>query len=390
MGAIYGGPDNRAEGAMMGAAFGGAAGGVGTALRKGGEKFRLTDISDEAKELQRMTGQFIPLSQSAKPGVVKQIYNALLANIPGVGGKLRGEFKDSLDDLRKFATEQVIPDTSAAHNAVKIKSSDSLQTIFDKLKRYWDNAYEGIEKSTIALTRKHIPKPPAWLSKEVAKRSRNTVKLPEEMEGVVTTGKSIRDLQKFINQVIIPNEDAPAVKKALQEYVEGLDTMMERNFPKGSQVRPVWDNYVSLKEPYRNWVDLQAAAAGATAKKFKPAALARKAQRGTQGLTSENQTILQKAGELGTEALEDFPSRLGLFQTVAALGLTGVGAATLGLPGAMAVPAAIAVGRGMITPAFQKLISGQSKYMQEHAKKLLAAGYTTRQIAAILGAQDAT
>jgi hypothetical protein len=390
VGALYGGPDNRAAGAAMGAGFGAGAGAIGSGLAKMGKNFRLTDISDEAKELQRMTGQFIPLSQSAKPGVVKQVYNALLANIPGVGGKLRGQYKEALDDVRKFAAEQAMPDTSIAHQRVGIKAGDNLQTIFDKLKSFWDKAYEPIEAATISLTAKYIPKAPPWLSAVVNKASRGTVKLPEELDGVVTTGKTIRDLQKFINQVVIPDEKSPAVQKTLREYVESLDTMMERNFPKGTQVRGVWEDYISLRDPYRNWVDLQSAAAGAVAKKFKPGSLARKAQRGTQGLPSENQTILQKTGELGNEALEDFPSRLGLFQTVAALALTGAGGAAAGVPGAMVVPSAMAIGRGMITPGFQKLISGQSEYMKQHAKKLLAAGYTTRQIAAILGAQDAT
>ena len=118
-----------------------------------------------------------------------------------------------------------------------------------------------------------------------------------------------------------------------------------------------------------------------------PADIARTAQRGTQGILSKNQTALQEAGELGTKALEDFPSKQGLFQTIAATSpIWGTAAGGVsGLSGALiAYPAIVAGGKLLTSEAFERLISGQSKALQTYARSLQRMGYGGRQLSVLL------
>ena len=88
--------------------------------------------------------------------------------------------------------------------------------------------------------------------------------------------------------------------------------------------------------------------------------------------------------------MPNFPSKQGVFQTAAALGLSATALAAVGVPALAAVPAAIGLGRLMVTKPFQRFISGQLKgvqFLDEYANFLKTAGYNSRQIASVLEAE---
>jgi hypothetical protein len=381
-GTIMADPDERGAGAAFGGAVGAGAGALGRAVGAMGRKFRLTDISDEAKAVQQLTGHHIPLSQAAKPGTIRMIYNAFLANVPGVGGKYRAKYEAALQDFRHFVATKAHPDLGD----IEIPRTATMGEIFETLGKYWDDAYEPMRRAVIGVFKKHNPTAPDFLAKEVQKVSRGRISLPQA--GEMTTGAKILDLKNLINGEILPKESG-IIQKELQAYVRGLDDLLEANFLPGSKNRHIWDDFVNLREPYKNWIDLQSAAQKVVGAEFSAAQIARASQRGAGGLREGSKGVIQKAGEMGAKTLEDFPSKQGLFQTVAALGLTGSAMTGTALPVAAGMGAVIGAGKVMTTEAFEKLISGQSKYLQTYARQLRAAGYTGRQIATILGLENA-
>jgi len=390
MGAVFAEPGQVGDGTGLGAAIGGSLGSLGKVAGAAGRKFRLTDISDEARELQKMMGEHIPLSQSAKPGLIRMIYNAFLSNLPGVGGRYRNRYKQSLDSLRHLAATKAHPEKGD----IIIDPKSPVQDIFDQLGSYWKTAYDPMNKQLIGVFKNNTPKLKNDLVDFFEKNAMGRYKL---LTPGTRSGKEVLDLKTFFNETLIPSAPNRAVKQELKKYVKDIDNVLEKNFPTNSKYRDIYDDYLDLREPYRNWIDLQAAAAKATSKEFRPAQLAKSAQRGTQGTLSKNQTVLQDVGELGTAALEDFPSKQGLFQTLAATApvVAPVAGSVLGGPvgAGLALGGVIGVGKVMTTKGFERLISGQSQILKNQAKKLKAAGYTGRQIAVMLGLeekQDAT
>lgn len=125
-----------------------------------------------------------------------------------------------------------------------------------------------------------------------------------------------------------------------------------------------------------------------------------------------NPTAVQRrAGQLGTEVLESFPSREGLFQTAAALGLAGSAFMGVGVPAAIGLAATALIGRGMVSKRVQNFLMGQTKFQRlnrtrfnRYKKELVDAGVSedvaefmlkspgiaARRSAAIGGANDAS
>lgn len=97
---------------------------------------------------------------------------------------------------------------------------------------------------------------------------------------------------------------------------------------------------------------------------------------------------------------KNFPSRQGLFQTLAASGpvlSAGAGMMAGGPVGGLAALALTTmVGRGLASKGLQKYLSGQTKFqrlnkalMRKYSKELQRAGFSARQAAVILGVDDA-
>lgn len=394
VGAIFADPEDRSSGAGVGAILGGALGAGGTVLGKALGKGKVTDITREAKQLQRLTGQFIPLSQSAEAGMTKQIYNALLANIPGVGGKIRGQYKEALDDLRRFVGENAHP--PKAH--IEIKPTDTVETMIGKLHRYWDTAFDEIKDWPIRAFSDVTSSPPSWLRKIIEKQGKGMVKIPRS--GDTLTGADILTLKTTLGE-IIPTLGSKA-KSAAMRYQKSLDGLLRRNLnPSGKgtgQGARILHDYEEATKFYPAWKTLQRAASKAKDNlNFTPQQLAKAAKKSAKDLVLENKSVAQRAGELGIEALEDFPSRQGLFQTLAALGAAGGLTAAGGTAGAAVIPAIVALGRLGASKGLQRYLSGQTRFqrlnkvlLRKWKTELQRLGATGRQASVILGVQDAS
>lgn len=413
-GAVLADPNERGAGAVVGGAFGGALGAAGTALGKALGKSSLTQITKEAKQLQNLTGTFIPLSQSAEQGMTRMVYNAFLANIPGVGGKVRGQYQHALDDMRRFAAEHAIPDTAKAHNAVNLTGRETIDETITKLSQYWGDealglpsvAFDGIKKLPIVALKGHTPKAPAWLADAIMKHGKGNIKLPAR--GQTMTGAQMLDLKTALGE-IIPSLGSKAAGTA-RSYTKQLDDLMKQNWdPTGKgkgQFAQEFANYLDASKYYPAWQSLKKAAdKAANLSDFGTSQLAKSAKRG-KGAVLPRQTHVnpqatqRRAGQLAVDALEDFPSKQGLFQTLAATApLTSTaGAAMAGAGGAgvaAAFPLVVALGRLGASKRLQQYLSGQTRgqrlnkvLMKKYSDELQQLGATARQAAQILGVEN--
>lgn len=436
-GAVMADPNERGAGALGGAAFGGALGAAGTALGKALGKGSVTKITDEAKQLQKLTGTFIPLSQAAEEGMTRMIYNAFLANIPGVGGKIRGQYKNALQDARRFAAEHAMPDTPSAHEAVKLTGRESIDEMIQKMKQYWGSeaegikgiAFEGIKNLPIIIGKgMKVPVAPKWLISKVDDITEGMVTFPAP--GKQMTGAQILDLKTAIGSVIAKLE--PKTAGVARAYTKQLDELMKANWDptgkgRGAAARALRE-YQDASKYYKSWMALRSSAdKAADLSEFGMSQLAKSAKAGTGRVLPGRASVGQEArsrvnplatqrrtGQLGVKALENFPSKQGLFQTLAATSpaTSALGGAALGgMGGALAAfPIVVGLGRLGASKSVQKYLSGQTKFQKltrtrrrrwtselmklglnrKQAERLLDAPGSAATQAAILGESNAT
>ena len=405
-GAIMADPNERGAGAAGGAAFGGVLGAAGTALGKTLGKGQVTKITDEAKQLQKLTGTFIPLSQSAETGMTRMIYNAFLANIPGVGGKVRSQYKHALDDARRFAAEHAMPDTATAHNLVKLTGRETIDETITKMKSYWDVAFDSIKQLPIVGLKGKTPTAPAWLAKAIQKQGQGMVKMPAR--GQTMTGAEMLELKTALGEIIPTlGSKAQGIAKA---YTNQLDDLMRQNFDptgkgRGAAARALQE-YFDASKYYRPWQTLKRAAEKADdLSDFSMGQLAKTAKGGTgsvlpRATQAAPLATQRRVGQLGVDALENFPSKQGLFQTLAATspvvaavgtGMMGGGAGAM----AAALPAVVALGRLGASKGLQRYLSGQTRFQRlnkvlfkKYSEELQRLGATARQAAQILGVEQ--
>lgn len=408
VGAILADPGERTGGALLAGAAGGVLGGAGTALGKTLGKGKVVEITKEAKQLEKLTGQFIPLSQSAESGLTKQIYNAFLANIPGVGGKIRGQYTQALDDVRRFVGEHALPDTAKALNITRLTGRESIEGMKNKLQLYWDDAFEEIKKWPIKAFKKDTPVAPKFLADLVEKQGKGMVKILKP--GQTISGDDLLKLKNTIGEIIPTLGKQP--KGVAIGYSKKLDELIKRNLdPTGKgkgKAAQVYSEYLDAQKYWPAWNAFKKALDKAkNLEDFNMPQIARAAKEGKGKVfpkdTHESPLATQRrVGQLGVEALEDFPSRQGLFQSLAAtapaLGVAGAiaGGATLGTS-LVAAPVIIALGRMGASKGLQKFLSGQTKFqrlnkvlMRKYKDELQKLGATARQASIIVGEKDAT
>jgi hypothetical protein len=390
-GALISNPEDRGAGAALGGVLGGGLGFAGKLI--GATVRKVTpEITDQAKKLQSMTGTFIPLSQALKPGIAKQFYEAFLANLPGVGGKIRGQYKHALDDLRRYAGEQAHPPRAN----VSIRDTDNIRDVFGKLEDYWKTAYDDIKGVPIKLfggggRNFNVPKA---VREAMDQASDGTFVVPQA--GQTVTGETILNLKRAAQELLDEIPKGTSLRRGQRKELEGFinhleDTLKTNLNPSGKgrgQMAQIYNDYVEKTPYYKTYQDILAAGSKAVANsEFSPAQLASAAGRraGKSGLSGGADDSVQELGRLGSEVLPDFPSRQGLFQTVAALGIGGGAMSGLGAPVAAGTAGLIAGGRGMASPTFQKLLSGQKDVLKRYAEQLRKAGYSGRQLSVILG-----
>ena len=322
VGAVLGGPDERAETAGIVGTLGAGFGSAGKLLGRVYGKFKLTSQTKEAKALQAETGTQIPLSQSAETGLVKQMYEGILANIPGVGGKIRGQYSHALDDLRRY----IGTETHHPQGKIDILPEDTVHQMMVKLDNYWKHAYDDIGEEVIDLSKVKLT--PA-MRESIKDVSGGTFAIPRTM----AKGKRVLQLKNGIQELM--NDIPPGsplmrgMRKPMESALLQIDRALKKSLPDD-----LWASYSSKSEYYNGYMSLTSAVkkAGDVAGKFTPKQLAGSIAGRTGKAGIRGEAPLQKTADRAVEALPDFPSKQGIFQTVAALGFTASFLAGVGTP----------------------------------------------------------
>ncbi len=383
-GAIFSGPEHRLEGAAIGAGLGAGMGWAGQKIGNAWRNFKLASQSPEAIALQKETGQFIPLSQSGE-GIVKMFYNGILANLPGVAGKIRRQYDVAVNDLRHWAATKAHPDTEWAQ--ISLHADDSVPKMMSKLDDFWSTAYDGINSTVMDAGKLKIP---AVLTDIIESASRGTYIVPQG----TTKGANIMNLRNVLTSMKgqFFGKEQKGLRDMVDKSVAKIDDIIKKNTDD-----EVFRRYEQLSEPYRNYqilgraVDKAGGSGEFTATQMLKSA-ARKEGRKGRGVAPEA-SYLAVARD-AAKALPPFPSQPGIYQLLAATQAGGAIAAIMsaGLAtGGVGIAAVIGVGKMMASKRFQQIITGQHnmgrlldpKYHPWFVRSLKQAGLTARQIAGI-------
>ena len=376
VGSLLAGPGNRGTGAAQGAAISGTLSGIGNVGKRLFTK-PWAQKSADALDLEQQIGTNIPLSQSGEEGLWKQIYGGLVANMPGAGGKFRQQFDDSLAYFRDHVAKGATPPGFSWASEV----GDTMQTVFKNLEKAWGDAFEfDFLKAPIVLFKDSFKKPKWW-------DSAKPDGAPSLKVGDEATGETMVTLKRDIQNTIDNLDSATDWRKVneLTEFRNSVDKVLKRNLNPSGKGTSKWatelEEYEALAVPYRKWKDLQKAgkAAAGDAAQFTPKQLqaATSSRAGKAGLTGE--APYSEISKLGTDVLEDFPSRQGIFQSGAALGLVApaAGAAVGGLAGGwegavLGLAGPIAGAKILAHPNVQRALAGQLPKQQVAAAVLRA------------------
>jgi hypothetical protein len=384
-GALVAGPGNRAEGAVKGAAISGVMSGAGKVLKRAVMQPWVNKTA-EAKALENMTGHSIPLSQSAEPGIWKQIYEGLVSNIPGSGGKLRGQYEKALQDFREYVVEEATP---PGMNRIPKVGSHDMQRIMGDLQQAWDNKYQSFTINQYPIkydvdTPREIYKRMPSVNRGIPKKG--NVVLAEDLMALRT------DVQKIIDE-LPPKEDAlarklMAYKNQLWDNIKAdIDPTGRGKTAGGKELK----EYEALAPYYNKFLDVKTAAQKSISKnsEFTPEQLAKATnQRAGAGGVAGKGAFSQEA-KVASSALKGFPSRQGVFQTAAAMGMTAAavgGNAVAGPAGAgLALAAPVALGKTLASKRTQRALAGELPFQKKAAAAINARKGLLKKTARVLG-----
>lgn len=388
-GFVLGDHDNRLGSAATAATISGGTAGSGKFLKKALTK-PWAKKTAEATELESMIGKNIPLSQSAEPGIVRDIYEGLVANIPGGSKKLRGQYDDVMKEFREFIIEEASP---PGVDRI-IGADDTMQSALGKLQQVWDDAYDLSFKEAPIVLFEDVFKPPKIWAKFMPEGA------PNLKPGMQVTGQDVitakLDVQNAINKL---DSSDFRIKEVLENFKTNLDDVLKDNLNPSGKGRSEWagelKRYFELNDNYAKFQDVLSAAkkGAAAASEFSPQQLLKStAQRaGKKGVSGGG--ALNREALLAEQVLTGFNNKPGIFQSVAALGLVS-GLMSGAGPGAATVLAPMAIARGVASPKVQQALVGElpSQKMVADAlrknKKNIYRGVSAANRAAAIGVAE--
>ena len=353
-GAVLSRPGDRVQGAMLGAGLGGAlplaAGAIGKGTRALGRG--ATNVIPEAASLERsmiksgaedlldspqgltkrealelsakggtdelgnkVAANIIPLSQAAEPGFIKQIYEGFVSNIPF--NSLRQQRIVAVEKFREVVLKNAIPE--GVNPSSVFKAGDDIQTGFKRVIEEWDQAWKPINQADVNIPPNLFPDN---LRKALLKEG---FELPS---AGANKGRALTESAQAMQEMA--DAAAPGVIGSQQRagYLAAKDNI--NNFLRGQlpeDAAKIWDKNKARFRDYQNLLAGNMGKIGTS--EFTPQALAQAAGRraGTEGAAGAG-GIMQSLGGKGQRALADFPSKQGIFQTLAALGAAGGAAGT--------------------------------------------------------------
>ncbi len=354
-GAVLSSPDNRGAGAGLGAALGGGlplvAGALGQTMRKLGKgavevtpeaaslersmiKSSAEDLLDTPNALTRKeavdiaakggklpdTGEtiaanIIPLSQAAKPGFVKQIYEGFVSNIPF--NSLRQQREAAVEKFREIVLKRAIPE--GVPSSAVFRVGDDIQLGFKRVIEEWDVAWKPINEAPVNIPRNLFPEEIRAAVKKMG------YDLPGEGankgEALTLASQALQEMADLAPPGVLGSTQRAAylaAKKNTENFLRG-------KLPK--EAAEVWDKNKARYRDYQNLLSGNRGTVGTS--EFTPKALAQAAGKraGTEGAGGGG-GAMQSLGVTGQRAIADFPSKQGIFQTLAATGAAGAAAGT--------------------------------------------------------------
>jgi hypothetical protein len=291
------------------------------------------------------------------------IYNAILSNLPGSAGKVRGQYKDAVKSLRQWAGTQAHPDDAVAR--IDILPDDNIHKIFTKLDDFWrgnkekgiPGAYDDIGRTVMDASKVRVNKVTRDLVEMEAKRLGVPYRIPQGIQSKTQNMLNFRNAVSEIKMRLEPGQMTKTLKASLDDTLTKIDDQLEK------QLDPeIFAHYTNLGPSYRKYQTLKSAVdkAKSTGQEFTPPQLLiAAAEKAGAAARSGGGSFQQIAGK-AAKALQDFPSKAGVYQMVAALGLSSGG---LGLILGTGMPALTAAGiygvaRLVGTKGFQQFLMG--------------------------------
>lgn len=370
-GAILAGPDERGQGAAAGTAIAGSLGLAGKGLKRALAK-PWVNKTDEAVQMEAMTGTNVPLSHSAEKGIVKKIYEGIVSTFPGVGSKFRGQYDDALQDFRRYVAEEALPPGIGR----ELPDTDDMQTIMGALRQKWDEAYDFDFKDVpMKLGSVDNYGLPRIADKALKKMWPKSVKMPKP--GDTVSGQDILNLKATAQQVI--NKTDATEKgyiKAMKDWRDSLDDVLKQNLDIGNgPLAQEYKRYENLAPFYTKYQDVLHAANKATdaASAFQPKQLLKSTNQRSHGKGAEGGGALNDEAKLASKIFKGWRSEDALFQNIAALHLAssamGFG---VGGPVGAAMGAALpyALSKQLAKPGVQRALAGQLPTQRALARTL--------------------
>ena len=382
-GALLGPHEDRGFGAALGGGLGASFGGLGRLLGNAWRNFRVTSLTPEAKQLMRETGEWIPLSQSADTSLVRLMYNGIVANLPVAGRKIRDQYDNAVGDLRHWVATKAHPDTPQANIALNL--DDPVYVMMQKLDDYWSTAYDDVANSAYRTSGIRMPQQLRKLIEDVAEEGYRIPISPQ------VKGQRLLNLRNALNEIRSSSAvtEMKSLKTGMMRQIDNALGDIDDIIIKQSS-DDIARTYQTLQAPYKNYMILTDAVrqAGTQGGEFTAKQLLGQAARRAGGTRGGGE--VQRVANLARQALPEFPSRQGIFQIAAGLGLAASAFAGVGIPAAASAVGAISLGRMLASKSVQRWLAGQhrggilNKVNHPYFNKMLQlAGYSARQQAAI-------
>lgn len=259
-------------------------------------------------------GIFVPASQALPEGSIgRQLNEGLIANLPGSGGVIRGQRNKAVETVRQDIVEKAVPEGFPPETI--IDTGDKMSDALPKLAAAWDSAYDDVYQQMIPGVQINPE-----LSMLIRKSSADINGKPRIKTQGDLTGREALDLSQAIQQVI--NEmPRGALNKAARADLQAQRKALEDHIV-NSLPPDIADKFVKNRESYKNFLAVKDAAKKAVGSEFS----LRQAERSL----AKKGGSAQGTAQLGAQVLRDFPSRQGIFQTLASTGAVAGGAGAAG------------------------------------------------------------
>lgn len=342
-GALLASPDERGTGAAVGAVSSGVLGTAGELGRSGlrvlGKNRTAPEAAKVLTELKSVDPDaFIPASHSLKPGLLRSIYEGVVSNAPGSGGKFRKQHADAVQAGYRRLINEAMP-VGTPLDTVMPKGGTVHEAMFQLNPKSgsggaWDRALGKYNQELFDASNFQLP--------QHVQEGLDALHLPSSISDDMTGQQLITmrdDLQRVRDQIVAKKAggDEKLGRQLVKSYDDAreeiLEIMKRKYLDPNGQPLPGMSDYLDDLKNYKNYDTLRTAVGATSTGEPGFGSIAMAAQR-----KSPEAGVMGQAGPLQTlgndfsATLGDFPSKQGVFQMAAAQG-SSAGVANALLPG---------------------------------------------------------